>query len=264
LAQWRLSPLTVRGSQSHHAGQFWETPLRQAAGTLSASSADVVVSKSKKSVNMKKLLFSTMILSIVFASCRDKDEPEPTWVLGKASFATDSTWIVSNGTITQTWSDVVQTVDCGNKTTFNGGNSTSGYNIDCRSNPSQKGDLFSWRAVAELKDELCPDDWRVPTREDFRNLDIAMGGTGELRGYADGSYEFGMEKYLNPSVWGSPRSGICNPDGSLNYQGYDIFFYWSQSESNVNRGFGLVFMTGQIHPQSDENKNQGFPLRCVR
>jgi hypothetical protein len=37
LAKWRLSPLTVRGSQSHHAGQFSETPLRQAAGSLSAS-----------------------------------------------------------------------------------------------------------------------------------------------------------------------------------------------------------------------------------
>jgi hypothetical protein len=31
LAQWRLFPLTIRGSQSHHAGQFCETPLRQTA-----------------------------------------------------------------------------------------------------------------------------------------------------------------------------------------------------------------------------------------
>jgi hypothetical protein len=34
LAKWRLSPLTVRGSQSHHAGQICETPHRQAAGAL--------------------------------------------------------------------------------------------------------------------------------------------------------------------------------------------------------------------------------------
>jgi hypothetical protein len=36
LAQWRLFPLTVQGSQSHHAGQIYETPLRQAAGSLCA------------------------------------------------------------------------------------------------------------------------------------------------------------------------------------------------------------------------------------
>jgi hypothetical protein len=37
LAKWRLSPLTRNGEKSHHAGQICETPLRQAAGTLSAS-----------------------------------------------------------------------------------------------------------------------------------------------------------------------------------------------------------------------------------
>jgi hypothetical protein len=37
LAQWRLFPLTVRGSQSHHAGQNYESPLRQAAGSLVAT-----------------------------------------------------------------------------------------------------------------------------------------------------------------------------------------------------------------------------------
>jgi len=51
--------------------------------------------------------------------------------------------------------------------------------IDCRSNPGQKGDLFSWRAVSELKDVLCPYPWRVPTVQDFIDLDIALGGTGE-------------------------------------------------------------------------------------
>jgi hypothetical protein len=67
LAQWRLFPLTVRGSQSHHAGQFCETPLRQAAGSLAASKPAAVQRKKRKNITtmkIKKVLLSTTILLV--------------------------------------------------------------------------------------------------------------------------------------------------------------------------------------------------------
>ena len=82
----------------------------------------------------------------------------------------------------------MQTDYCSNKTSFNsgdGGASECGnwekevFHIDCRSNPDFFGDLFSWQAVYELKYELCPYPWRVPSVQDFRDLDIAMGGNGQ-------------------------------------------------------------------------------------
>ncbi|MCL2028733.1 MAG: fibrobacter succinogenes major paralogous domain-containing protein, partial [Bacteroidales bacterium] len=158
---------------------------------------------------MKKLLYSAMILLLASAtSCKQNDDKckicnetncqithvkcdacgewdceENHWAttLGIASFASDTIWTISNGTITQTWSDVVQTDSCSGKTAFDGGNyTTSFYNVDCRSNPGQKGDLFSWRAVKEVVG-ICPQGWRVPDTADFRNLDIALGFNGQNR-----------------------------------------------------------------------------------
>jgi uncharacterized protein (TIGR02145 family) len=86
LAKWRLFPLTVRGSQSHHAGRLCETPLRQAAGALWASldraarnstekpKAESGGKKQKTNI-MKKNLIHTIIvffaLSFVVTSCKD-------------------------------------------------------------------------------------------------------------------------------------------------------------------------------------------------
>ncbi|MDR0437979.1 MAG: hypothetical protein LBH22_06730 [Bacteroidales bacterium] len=152
------------------------------------------------------------VFSFIFMSCK-KDEKPITWPtsLGNASFASNKTWTISNDTITQVWSDAVQTDYCSKKTTFAGwkleGDSV-GYNIDCRSNPGQKGDLFSWQAVYELRDELCPAPWRVPTRQDFIDLDIAMGGTGGEQGNPTH-----RDKYLK--TWGGTHSGYCNPGGAI-------------------------------------------------
>jgi uncharacterized protein (TIGR02145 family) len=182
--------------------------------------------------------------------------------LGDASFVTDSTWTISNGTITQTWSDAVQTANCSNKTTFNGGIIDGNvenwvFNIDCRSNPGQKGDLFSWRAVAEHQDLLCPNGWRVPTRQDFRDLDIAFGGDGVLQ-----INETHRDKYLN--VWGGNYGGFCHWEGTLRYQGM-AGYYWSQSEFNTFSGINMSFnINGHVSVQAAIAKSGGYTLRCVR
>ena len=184
--------------------------------------------------------------------------------LGKASFATDFTWKISGNSITQEWSDAVQTVDCSSKTTFSGGNSTSGFNIDCRSNPGQKGDLFSWRAVKEVA-EICPDGWRVPTSQDFIDLDIALDFNGQNRYQEmvkDTSWQVQLNTYL--TIWGGAYGGSCYSDGSLLNQGF-FGIYWSQSESSTALGFLLSFNTGgYIYPQNWGSKGSGYVLRCVK
>ena len=96
--------------------------------------------------------------------------------LGTIAFATDSTWsIIGNGHV-QIWSDAITATNC-QKTTFDGGMKNN-LNADCRSNSGFRGDLFSWCVVYRFADQLCPSPWRVPTVQDFINLDIAMGGNG--------------------------------------------------------------------------------------
>ncbi len=175
--------------------------------------------------------------------------------LGTVSFASSQTWKVGS----REWSDAVQATGC-NKTEYLG-YENSKVRADCRSNPGQKGNLFSWAAVIRYQDQLCPDGWRVPTKDDFIALDVALGGTGENRSGA--SYiPFINEKYLN--LWGGSYGGYCYSDGTLGNQGASAV-YWSQSEYNTGIGFYLNFgSVGSVNPQNIYSKDYGFPLRCVR
>jgi len=198
--------------------------------------------------------------------------------LGEVSFVTDSTWTISGNGITQIWSDAVTATGC-NKTTFNGGAylsnnaiySLDSFLIDCRSNPNQKGDLFSWRAANELKDKLCPAPWRVPTVQDFIDLDIALGGTGENLSnlfFVEGKIQFSenhLNKYLN--VWGGTFADWCSSLGWLGQNGGYWGHFWSQSDYSVRNGFSLTLGKGDdggVFPRGENPKDNGYSLRCVR
>jgi len=178
--------------------------------------------------------------------------------LGLASFASDNTWTISNDTIRQIWSDAVQTDYCSDKTTFAGGNSTDGFRIDCRSNPEFSGDLFSWRAVAEIEN-LCPYPWRVPTMQDFRDLDIVMGGSGNNRGDTP---QFVQENYI--TRWGGAFGGGSGSVGTLRNQGI-WGHYWSSTEGDATLARNLnVNTNGLVSPQNWSNRGGGLSLRCVQ
>jgi uncharacterized protein (TIGR02145 family) len=163
---------------------------------------------------------------------------------------------ISANDITQTWSDAVTAFGC-QKTTFAGG-SSGNFNADCRSNPNHPGDLFSWCAVQRFADELCPAPWRVPTTQDFINLDRALVGTGNN----NQNNSVLRNRYLND--WGASFGGRCESNGSLYGQGW-VAYYWSQWEFDANNGKGLIFYsTDIINPQGLDRKNFGFTLRCVR
>ena len=175
--------------------------------------------------------------------------------LGTVSFATSQEWTISDNGITQIWSDAVLAYNC-NKATFDGG-SDGNYKADGRSNPDQKGNLFSWVAVIRFQDQLCPAPWRIPSMQDFINLDLAMGGTGEHRT----NWAFVNTRYFG--LWGGAFGGICESDGTLNGQGMWAS-YWSASEY-FSMARSLYFDAfGNIHTQGHSGKEAGFTLRCVR
>jgi len=182
--------------------------------------------------------------------------------LGRVSFYTNREWTITENDITQIWSDVVTASNC-QKTIFNSWNFvTSNTNADCRSNSGFPGDFFSWCAVVRFADQLCPYPWRVPTRQDFRDLDIALGGTGDTRnsGSSDlASPEFIAENYI--IRWGGAFGGN---EGSAPSQ-WQWGNYWSQSSGDVLLGHALRFSTGgDVQPQVWSSKTFGFTLRCVR
>jgi len=182
----------------------------------------------------------------------------PNWgaSLGTVSFHTTNEWTIVGNGITQIWSDAVTATNC-QKTTFQAG-STGNFHADCRSNPGFLGDLFSWCAVVRFADQLCPYPWRVPTNEDFRDLDIAMGGTGSPRT----DLNFVNENYI--TRWGGSFGGYSHSGGTLGDQG-DWGRYWSQTETSAEGARHSHFGTsGSINPQHSWARTFGFSLRCVR
>jgi uncharacterized protein (TIGR02145 family) len=214
--------------------------------------------------------------------------------LGEITFKTNQIWIIGN----QEWSDVVITSAC-RKESFNGGDfwqtkegaTSMIFNTDCRSNESY-GDLFSWCTVVRFQNELCPAPWRVPMSEDFRDLDIALGGTGKSRGDKWSSLSFSDEQlgldfdmldslrktiwkeeveveiqFINENYlgrWGGVLGGDCNSWGKLFGQG-SSGCYWSTTELGTN-AVNLHFdaSLGLIEPRRGSYKDNGAMLRCVR
>jgi len=178
--------------------------------------------------------------------------------LGAVSFLTDRTWVVG----AQTWSDAVTAANC-QKTTFESRNEDAElFNADCRYNPGH-GDFFSWCAVVRFENELCPAPWRVPTLQDFIDLDIALGGNGNNR--ASPEYvEFINQNYFNPEVWGCTRGGFSNPEGRVQHLGSGSL-YWSQTEFDATSAYFFSFTTnGAVRPRNNFHKAFGFVVRCVR
>jgi len=227
---------------------------------------------------MKKLLplLTIAALAISIVSCsivrnvnnQHCNMPTPGWgnSLGSVTRGTQE-WAISGNGITQIWSDAVTASAC-QKTTFDGGYTeygddgsliASNFNADCRSNPDYPGDLFSWCAVARFQDQLCPAPWRVPTMQDFIDLDIALGGNGQDR--------FATPRFVTGNYitrLGGAFGGACSSDGTLWGQG-SWGYYWSQSEIEATLGRYLNFGTdGTIVLQHWDYKNYGFTLRCVR
>jgi len=207
---------------------------------------------------MRKNIFIILFVMLCFftianAQYNGCNSSMPGWGDSLGAITRGNEWTVSGNGITQIWSDAVTAAGC-NKSNFSGGSKGS-YNADCRSNPDYPGDLFSWCAVVRFKDQLCPAPWRVPTMQDFIDLNKALGGTGE-----DG--EGNVDKYINS--WGSAYSGFCSESGAMDTHGM-FAFYWAQTETSVDNGYKLhLFSSGQIYSQGSYDKNAGFTLRCVR
>ncbi|MDR2906888.1 MAG: fibrobacter succinogenes major paralogous domain-containing protein [Bacteroidales bacterium] len=218
----------------------------------------------KVSSNTNKVLFD----------CNDN---APGWgnSLGKITFLTNQTWFIGN----QEWSDVVIATNC-KKDKFNADERIKVHaektligdytipdfdrilslNADCRRNKGY-GDLFSWCAVSRFRNQLCPDNWHIPTVEDFKILHTALGGQEVATGLGYHS-DIMLKKYIK---WGATYGGWCTHDGELRGQNYHAR-YWTQTKDSESRKFSLfLYSSGNIIPEDIiENDTDGLIVRCVR
>lgn len=185
-------------------------------------------------------------------------------LLGEVTFRTDKIWTIEGDDISQEWSDAVMASGARGKTDFYGGtHGVATFEVDICQNEGY-GDYFSWKAVADYPELICPGEWRVPSQQDFVNLDLAMGGTGENRMFGDG---LGVEAYLEN--WGGEFGGYAwFYDGVLNFSLVGTYAsYWGEGESSDANGCGLQFgdeANRFVTMKATPAKYSGFTVRCVR
>lgn len=176
--------------------------------------------------------------------------------LGLISFRSDKTWEIGS----QIWSDAVM-ASRADKNDYNGGVYFEyEYFIDCRQN-GEYGDWFSWMAVNKYKDEMCPDGWRVPTTDDFVNLDIALGGDGSST-----MMDMGLYAYLED--WGGEYGGyVWFYEDQVQFTEVGTYAaYWTQTSVDEYNSYALCFGSayGFRTPQATSDKSSGFAVRCVK
>jgi hypothetical protein len=140
-----------------------------------------------------------------------------------------------------TWSDAIRIPEC-NKTSF----ADSETVPQCRSytDGTNTWYYYNWPYVHTNAATLCPDPWRVPTKDDFEALKTALKAATTVAHLADG--------------WGS--GGYAN-DRNITSTSYA--YYWSTTEDGAGGVFYLRY-NGRRQSVLLNSKHRGLQVRCVK
>jgi uncharacterized protein (TIGR02145 family) len=169
-------------------------------------------------------------------------------------------WVVGIGATKQYWSDIVNIPACSASTYI--GNKTD--TPECLKNANDyPAYYYNASYVKANSHALCSDGWRVPTREDFIQLDKNLGGNGT------GSYNKGQETtdLLNAykNTWGATFYGIAVSTNVLNISGRGHYVqYWSTTEFSASSSYNLNLSDDPSIWITDNGGGRGFPVRCVK
>jgi uncharacterized protein (TIGR02145 family) len=172
---------------------------------------------------------------------------------------TTRTWVIGN----QTWSDAIHIPEC-DKTEWE----TENYEPHCRSYLYRGEHLYfyyNWPYTQENAHILCPAPWRMPTSEDFIALDIALGGSGQMRME---EADWVANNYL--TRWGGLQTGYAYGN-QMFYDGQFAYYWTSTPDSDPNYSdyafhfsFGISSGMGIVRPTISAYRSNGFPVRCIK
>ncbi len=157
-------------------------------------------------------------------------------------------------------------------------------------NDSTKGKLYNWYAIIGISAdgrnlEFAPNGWRVPTDEDWIELENYLIDSGynfdennevekiaksmaSTNGWNTSSNEgaIGKDQTMNnKSGFNANPTGLREPSGYYNFIGRSSVFWTSTQTTNnkiINRD--MYFNRGHIENYNDTSMNAGFALRFVR
>lgn len=233
------------------------------------------------------LLFSSFT-STFFIGCKDDEEP-PVPVLETGTMTDidgtiyktvkigDKWWMAENLRVTQ-FRNGTTLLDRGNEADWQTGLPAR---CDYPLSPDTVGLLYNYAAVTS-PDNLAPEGWRVPTDDDWKQLEKHLGmsdteanklawrGTNQAEQLRIAS-PIGWEVYGN--VWNTNSSGFSADagscrlhDGTFGSPGlFSTGFWWTVSEYTPTEAFYryMDYKNANIF-RSHTLKNYGMSVRCVK
>jgi uncharacterized protein (TIGR02145 family) len=145
------------------------------------------------------------------------------------------------------------------------------------------GKLYNWYAVDDSRG-LCPEGWRVPSDEEWKELEMHLGMTQEeadrISPADRGTDEGDKLKSTSPlwdSDWGVPYVNATNesgfsalPGGRREHTGNFVNVgrfgsWWSSTEFSDNDvWYRSLFINHSMVDRSYYSKNTGYSVRCIR
>jgi uncharacterized protein (TIGR02145 family) len=130
------------------------------------------------------------------------------------------------------------------------------------------GKLYNYYVVSDNRG-ICPNGWRVPSKQAFDSLINYLGGS-QIAG--------GRMKESGTNHWNSPNTGATNqslfnalPNGLKMETGTfqdlgNILYLWSSFSDNPNSAFrlNLFYNDATANTLYGANKNAGLGIRCLR
>ena len=146
------------------------------------------------------------------------------------------------------------------------------------SNAPVYGRLYNWHMVNDTRN-IAPKGWHVPTDEEWKELEIILGMSGEEANgiRVRGTNEGGKLKSKGTSIWKNPNTRATNSSGlsvlpggcryfggSFDSKGNSAYF-WSSTEFNSDKAWyrHLEYKTSAVNRNNSGKKNM-FSVRCVR
>jgi uncharacterized protein (TIGR02145 family) len=140
------------------------------------------------------------------------------------------------------------------------------------------GKLYNWYAAANPN--ICPQGWHVPTDDEWKQLETALGMpaaelnvTDDFRGEAQ---NVGGKMKKDTTLWTDPNTGATNESGFSGLPGgrrwggsdtglMGVGYWWSASESSAQRAWMRMLSNSNAGIYvTDYEKSTGFSVRCVQ
>ena len=140
---------------------------------------------------------------------------------------------------------------------------------------AEYGRLYNWHAVND-SNGVCPNDWHVPTDEDWMTMEIVLGMSPDeatnigYRGTDQGDQMKSTFGWLddgngtNSSGYSGLPGGVRESSGIYNHNGTSGYFWSSSSEDGGSSWDRVLDFDKEVVVRNISQNQRGFSVRCIK